>query len=624
MQKIIRFNLARQAVVLLVVLAMVTGLLVLPAGTAWAGPLDEPAAKKPSKTIYMLRTNNTFFKTKGFSFTGLSFTRKPGSRGFHDYAAWNAFYMKWYPTEQMGIFSAKGDEEWVENLRKNSYLDRIIFCLEPNEIIKDEEPIHAYRDRTKEGLEAIEKAYYANKEALDFAGQVDAYMERYLPDDGLSGALRQYAIWTNMGQVVEKERLKLASKPDEPLDNLVKDYDLPEKTYDDGSIGYIPEGNKIIYSMTTEAHLMGLRSKNHPALSFDALGDGVYELKNAKGFAVPGTYTLLPEGAGASMDEEFAKPLDRDNPMVKTGDYPLRIRLKKGKEIKDIPVKIIRPNYAMDQEWVVYGSPRGTIEESDQLLGKPITAIVNQEETVTLSPVEAGGKTSEEDPKTSEEDPKAPEEDPKASEEDPKASEEDPKTSEEDPKTSEENPKDSEENPTTSDNQEKPEDPSKPDGGKEKPEDPPKEDKPGTTDKPGEITKPDNVDKNKDHNSGKSDKEKKPDQEKDKKTPDKKSSPEGGSLGERMDQPGGTFSPLDADGKLKDDWWTYAKYYDPDSKDNLWKAGSSRYATGSEGSRKASKKSPDTGEGVAILPLAFGSGLSGLGIFCLTRRKKER
>ena len=91
-----------------------------------------------------------------------------------------------------------------------------------------------------------------------------------------------------------------------------------------------------------------------------------------------------------------------------------------------------------------------------------------------------------------------------------------------------------------------------------------------------------------------------------------------------MNQPGGTFSPLDADGKLKDDWWTYAKYYDPDSKDNLWKAGSSRYATGSEGSRKASKKSPDTGEGVAILPLAFGSGLSGLGIFCLTRRKKEK
>lgn len=596
MQKKIRFNPARQAVVLLVVLAMVTGLLVLPVRRAWAGPLDEPAAKRPAKTIYMVRTNNTFFKTMGYSFTGLSFTRKPSSHGFHDYAAWNAFYMKWYPTEQMGIFSAKGDEEWVENLRKDSYLDRIIFCLEPNEIIKDEEPIHAYRDRTKEGLEAIEKAYYANKEALDFAGQVDAYMERYLPDDGLSGSLRQYAIWTNMGQVAEKERLKLASKPDEPLDSLVKDYDLPEETYDDGSVGYIPDGNKTIYSMTTEAHLMGLRSKNHPVLSFDALGDGVYELKNAKGFAVPGTYTLLPEGAGASMDEEFSKPLDRDNPMVNTGDYPLRIRLEKGKEIKDIPVKIIRPNYAMDQEWVVYGSPRGTIEESDQLLGKPITAIVNQEETVTLSPVEAGGKTSEENPKTSEENPKT--------------SEEDPKTSEEDPKASEDNPKDSEDNPETSDNQEKPEDPLK-------------EDKPGTTDKSGETTKPDNVDKNKDQNPGQSDRDKKTDQE-DKKTPDKKPLPEGGSPGDWMDQPGGTFSPLDADGKLKDDWWAYAKYYDPDSKDNLWKAGSSRYATGSEGSRKASKKSPDTGEGVAILPLAFGSGLSGLGIFCLTRRKKEK
>ena len=294
--------------------------------------------------------------------------------------------------------------------------------------------------------------------------------------------------------------------------------------------------------------------------------------------------------------------------MVNTGQYPLRIRLEKGKKIEDIPVKIIRPNYAMDQEWVIYGSPKVTLKESEQLIGKPVTSIIDQEDVVTLSPVEDAGGSSEEDPKTSEEDPKTSEEDPKTSEEDPKTSEEDPKTSEGDSTTSEEDPK-------TSD------------------EDPPKEDPPGGGNTGSDDEKPNDPDK--DSNAGKDKEPEQPPETQDpdksgrdktpsseKKDPDKATPSEGDSPREWMGQPGGTFSPLGPDGKLKDDWWAYAKYYDPDSEDNLWKekSGGSR----KKGSPRKSTKSPNTGDEMALLPLAFGSGLSGLGLFCLVRQKKRK
>lgn len=629
MEKKPTLMLVPRTMALVIALAMMIGLLVLPSGTAWARGLDEPAPKKPPKTIYAVFTDNSYFDIMAYSLKGLNYTRRPKSKASNDFYAMDAFYIKWYPTETIGIFAPQGDKEWVDPLRENAYLDRIIFCLEPNEEIDEIRPFHNYRDRTPEGLDILKKEYYADEEVLNFAGRTDAYLDRYLPDDGSSGYVRQYAMWVNLGQVAEREKLQLAKGPDDHLDNLLKPYDLPETIYDDGTISYIPDGNKTIYSMTTEAHLMGLRSKNHPDLSFVSLGDGSYELKNAKGFAVPGMYTEIPDGSGAKIDDKFTKPLERDNPMVNTGQYPLRIRLEKGKKIEDIPVKIIRPNYAMDQEWVIYGSPEVTLKESEQLIGKPVTSIIDQEDVVTLSPVEDAGGSSEEDPKTSEEDPKTSEEDPKTSEEDPKTSEGDPTTSEEDPKTSEEDPKTSEEDPKTSEEDPK----SSEEDPKTSEEDPPKEDPPGGGNTGSDDEKPNDPDK--DSNAGKDKEPEQPPKTQDpdksgrdktpsseKKDPDKATPSEGDSPREWMGQPGGTFSPLGPDGKLKDDWWAYAKYYDPDSEDNLWKekSGGGRKT----GSSRKSSKSPNTGEEMALLPFAFGSGLSGLGLFCLVRQKKRK
>lgn len=567
---------ARRAILLIVALTLITGLL-LPLGHVLAEPLEETAPKKPPKTIYTVFTRNSNFDTKGLGYklSGLSFTRRQDSSPLNTFYASKLFYIKWYPTEKMGIFSAKEDAPWISSLITGVYLDRIIFCLEGNELIEGDQLLHPYRERTKEGLAMLEKTYYADKSVMDFAGQVDAYLERFLPKEGGSGAIRQYAMYINTGQVLERENLHLAEKAEDSLDHLLKSYD---------SSGNNPDGNQQIYDLTTEAHLMGLRSENHPKLSFKSLGDGVYELESGKGFAVPGMYTVLPEGSGAKMDDVYSKPLERDNPMINEGEYPLQIRLEKGKFIEDIQVKIVRPNYAMDQEWVIYASPEVDIAESDQLIGKPVTDIVDQEEAVILE----AETTNPEKPK-----------------------EEESSQTPDEPK---------EEKSSQTSDEPKEEESSNKDGFSDMPEDKPTENldpKPSDKDNGGNKEKPKKEEPEKE--KPENDEPKKEEEDKKGPTPEKDKPKDG----EGWDQPGGIFSPIGPDGKLKDNWWAYAKYYDPDSKENLRNNKITGSLGGGSGSRSSGEKSPKTGEGIALLPLLVGSGVSGLGIFYLRRGKKH-